>query len=158
MNRIVVCPPKSHTWNLRFLYITVSTLNPIASFIDYVCTHKKKIKALTALIRSYLELFEPHHSSVIYLKNKEKLEISFKMRVHQNFTEYCRLSRVVQTWLREIAMNLIYKKLISCQAFGSIVLFLTKDQNSYIFASEEFVENFRKNKTHSWFSPNAVVF
>lgn len=27
---ILVCPPKSQTWNLRFLYVTVSTLNPIA--------------------------------------------------------------------------------------------------------------------------------
>ena len=27
---ILVCPPRSHTWNLRFLYVTVSTLKPIA--------------------------------------------------------------------------------------------------------------------------------
>jgi hypothetical protein len=27
---ILVCPPKSHTWNLRFLYVTVSTLKPMA--------------------------------------------------------------------------------------------------------------------------------
>jgi hypothetical protein len=28
---ILVCPPRSHTWNLRFLYFTVSTLNPMAA-------------------------------------------------------------------------------------------------------------------------------
>ena len=27
---MLVCPPKSQTWNLRFLYVTVSTLNPMA--------------------------------------------------------------------------------------------------------------------------------
>ena len=27
---MLVWPPKSHTWNLMFLYVTVSTLNPIA--------------------------------------------------------------------------------------------------------------------------------
>lgn len=27
---ILVCPPRSHTWNFRFLYVTVSTLKPIA--------------------------------------------------------------------------------------------------------------------------------
>ena len=27
---MLVWPPRSHTWNLMFLYATVSTLNPIA--------------------------------------------------------------------------------------------------------------------------------
>lgn len=27
---ILVCPPRSHTWNFRLLYVTVSTLKPIA--------------------------------------------------------------------------------------------------------------------------------
>ena len=27
---MLVCPPKSHTWNFKFLYTTVSTLKPIA--------------------------------------------------------------------------------------------------------------------------------
>lgn len=27
---ILVCPPKSHTWNFRFLHVIVSTLKPIA--------------------------------------------------------------------------------------------------------------------------------
>lgn len=27
---ILVCPPRSQTWNFRFLYVTVSTLKPIA--------------------------------------------------------------------------------------------------------------------------------
>lgn len=29
-NLILVCPPKSHTWNFRFLHVIVSTLKPIA--------------------------------------------------------------------------------------------------------------------------------
>ena len=28
---MLVWPPKSQTWNFRFLYVTVSTLNPIAA-------------------------------------------------------------------------------------------------------------------------------
>lgn len=35
---ILVCPPRSHTWNFRFLYVTVSTLKPIAA------ERKKKIQ------------------------------------------------------------------------------------------------------------------
>lgn len=27
---MLVCPPKSQTWNFRFLYVTVSTLKPMA--------------------------------------------------------------------------------------------------------------------------------
>lgn len=28
---MLVWPPRSHTWNLMFLYVTVSTLKPIAA-------------------------------------------------------------------------------------------------------------------------------
>ena len=40
---MLVCPPRSQTWNLMFLYVTVSTLNPIAASkmahpqIEYRC-------------------------------------------------------------------------------------------------------------------------
>ena len=31
---MLVCPPKSQTWNLMFLYWSVSTLNPIVGIVD----------------------------------------------------------------------------------------------------------------------------
>lgn len=30
---MLVCPPRSHTWNFRFLYVTCSTLNPIVGIV-----------------------------------------------------------------------------------------------------------------------------
>lgn len=30
---ILVCPPKSHTWNLKFLYVTCSTLKPMVGIV-----------------------------------------------------------------------------------------------------------------------------
>lgn len=32
--RILLCPPRSHTCNLRFLYVKVSTLKPIVGFVE----------------------------------------------------------------------------------------------------------------------------
>ncbi len=44
--RIDVCPPKSQTWNLMFLYVTVSTLKPIVGMVDTtspICNRYKMV-------------------------------------------------------------------------------------------------------------------
>lgn len=56
---ILVCPPRSHTWNFRLLYVTVSTLKPIAV--------QKKNKKRTGTVSLIITTVSSVHSVIFLL-------------------------------------------------------------------------------------------
>lgn len=64
-----VWPPRSHTWNLRFLYSTVSTLNPIAMCSKLLNGNSTSFKNV------YLVRFAQHHQDGVCL-TRESIKVS----------------------------------------------------------------------------------
>ena len=67
---MLVCPPKSHTWNLILLYVTVSTLKPMAAAGQQhgsVCRHICQIPLIVTEAKGERRQFPAWNNGVAHL-------------------------------------------------------------------------------------------